>query len=322
MIETIFPDNEAHWLECRTKDITSTECAALFGISPYITKFELFHRKRKGEVVKIEANERMKWGTRLQDSIAQGVAEEEGWDVRRMPEYMRDTELRAGASFDFSIEQMNAMTASEVNYKQQQMKACGYKGILEVKNVDGLQFRDNWSEDDEGNIEAPLHIEIQVQHQLMVSGRQYAYIAALVGGNRLVLVKRTRDEGVIGRIRQAIKEFWNSIDLGIAPEPNFEKDADYIRQLYNFADPNKMADLRGHDNVLELAQEYRRLGQVSKEALEKKEGIKAQLLMLIGECEKGIGDGFKISAGIIGEADIAYTRKAYRDFRVTFAKVK
>lgn len=322
MIEVIPYTDEKTWLECRIKDITSTECSALFGLSPYMTKFELWHHKKKGEVVKIETNERMKWGTRLQDSIAEGVAEEEGWDIRRMSEYIRDTDLRAGASFDFSIEQMSVMTAGEVIYKQKQMKACDYKGLLEVKNVDGLQFRDNWSEDDEGNIEAPLHIEIQVQHQLMVSGREYCYIAALVGGNKLVLIKRTRDEVFIEKIRAKISEFWASIEANTPPAPDFEKDADFIRELYDFADPNKHVDLRGNSYFQNLAMEYKKLGGEMKVAETRRDAIRAELLTHIGEAEKGFGDGFNISASMIAECPISYVRKAYRDFRITFPKAK
>ena len=222
-IEIIQPNDEKQWLELRTKDITSTEVSALFGISPYMTKFELWHRKHRGEVVKFDPNERMKWGTRLQDAIAAGIAEENKWSVMRMTEYIRDPELRAGASFDFSLD----------TYESENSEP----GLLEIKNVDSLQFKNGWTQDDEGNIEAPLHIEIQVQHQLMVSQRQFAYIGALVGGNKLVLIKRTRDENVIRRIREVIAEFWGTIEANIPPSPDFEKDADFIKDLYKYAEP-------------------------------------------------------------------------------------
>ena len=62
MTEVIITRDEQHWLELRTKDLTSTDIAALFGLSPYKTAFELFHEKRDGQVVKLKPNERMKWG--------------------------------------------------------------------------------------------------------------------------------------------------------------------------------------------------------------------------------------------------------------------
>lgn len=321
MIETINPTDKQHWLECRTKDITSTEISGLFGFSPYTTEFEIWHTKKAGTIVEIAGNERMKWGTALQDAIAAEIAKEQGWTIRRMDEYMRDTDLRAGASFDFSIESLGGITNNQLD----ELKDNGItvrKGLLEIKNVDSLAFRDGWTEDDAGNIEAPLHIEIQVQHQLMVSGRAFAYIGALVGGNRLVLIKRDRNDAVINSIQQKIQAFWASIESNTPPKPNFERDAKFISSLYNYADPGKLLDVRENEDFMNMAREHKRLGDIAKDAETKREALKAQMLMVIGDAEKIEGGEFSISAGIIGECEVAYTRKAYRNFKPTWRKPK
>ena len=67
-MEILHPKDEAHWLALRTKDITSTEVGALFGISSasYIpTLFELWNRKAGKFTVEFQENERSKWGKRL-----------------------------------------------------------------------------------------------------------------------------------------------------------------------------------------------------------------------------------------------------------------
>jgi hypothetical protein len=74
----ITPDSQDHWLQLRTQDVTSTESAALFGMSPYVTQFELWHRKKSGEQPEFKTNERMRWGNRLEAAIAHGIAEERG----------------------------------------------------------------------------------------------------------------------------------------------------------------------------------------------------------------------------------------------------
>ena len=74
MVEIIETRDKEHWLALRSVDVTSTEVSALFGANQYLTKYELWHRKKAGKVVKIEENNFMKWGTRLQDSIAAGIA--------------------------------------------------------------------------------------------------------------------------------------------------------------------------------------------------------------------------------------------------------
>ncbi len=321
-IEIINPTDEQHWLECRTKDITSTEVAALFGLSPYITEFELWHRKKQGVVVKFEANERMKWGTALQDAIATEIAKEKCWTVRRMNEYIRDPKERAGASFDFSIEDERTVHSVEEWPKITEPKKYTSLGLLEIKNVDSLQFRDGWIVHESGDIEAPLHIEIQVQHQLMVSGRKFCHIGALVGGNDLKMVYREPNKKIFASIRAKIAAFWESIEANQPPKPNFVQDAAFISKLYGYADPGKIMNLSGNDLILAKAQEYKRLGDVEKKAKEDRSAIKAELLTIIGDAEKAEGDGFKISASMVSGGPVSYVREGYRDFRITWAKVK
>jgi len=82
---TVVPDNREQWLEMREDHITSTQAAALFGASPYMTKWELWHLKARTIPDKFRDSERMAWGRRLEKAIAEGVAEERGWDIRPMP---------------------------------------------------------------------------------------------------------------------------------------------------------------------------------------------------------------------------------------------
>ena len=301
-IESVVPKSEKEWLKLRTQDITSTEVSALFGISPYITEFELWHRKKKGQIVDFTESERMVWGTRLQDAIANGVAKDEGFKIRKMKEYIRIPELRMGSSFDFSIEGPEP-------------------GILEVKNVDSLIFKEGWVVED-GNLEAPPHIEIQVQHQLAVSCRQFAKIAAFVGGNRVVILDRTPDLGIIQSIKDRVKRFWADIDANDEPKPDFEADAKFISKLYGYAEPGKVLNAVGDSKLYELAVTHQSYGADIKEMTAKRDALKAQMLTMIGDAEKVTADGFSITAGLVGPAHIEYDREGYRNFRVNWPRKK
>lgn len=294
IIET--PSREA-WLAARSVDITSTDVSALFGISPYLTHFELWHRKKNGTLVEFETTERMLWGIRLESAIAAGIAADQKWDLRPMKEYMRLPELRMGSSFDFEI---------------------NGKGILEIKNVDSLAFKQGWEIDENEKVEIPLHIEIQVQHQLAVSGKEYAYVGVLVGGNHVVLARRDPDPAIIDGIKAKVSDFWKSIDAGIAPNPDFQKDAGFIAKLYRFAEPGKIMECVDNKEVAQLCADYRSLSEHIKSLDEKKDAIKARLLMAIGDAEKVLGGEWTISAGMIGPAQISYERKPYRNFRITW----
>jgi putative phage-type endonuclease len=325
MIETIHPRDEKHWLELRKQDVTSTETAALFGISPYMTAFELYHRKHDNLNVEFEPNERVKWGSRLQDSIAAGIAEDQKWKIRRMTEYIRDTDLRMGASFDFQfnwgerIPPNRKLSDPPLGVPECVGEIIQHVGILEIKNVDSLAFRDGWIVDGE-NVEAPPHIEIQVQQQLALSGFKVAYIGALIGGNRVVLIKREPDAKVIEAIRHRIKEFWDSVAKGIEPKPDFSRDADFIGTLFSYAEPGRV--ITADDKISALATQYRRAADEAKAAEEKKDAARAEILTLIGDAEKVIGPWGTISAGLVGPKHVEYDAKGYRTFRINWKKEK
>lgn len=316
LVQIIQPDNEAHWLEMRTKDVTSTESAALFGMSPYMTHFDLWHRKRSGVVPEFKANERMKWGNRLESAIAHGIAEENGWKISPMKEYYRDPDARLGSSFDFVITNHPDGPAH-----------------LEIKNVDYLAFRDGWIEHDDGSIEAPEHIEMQVQHQMAVSGFERSFIGAFIAGNRGVVIKRERDEPVIAAIRAKVADFWRSIEEGNEPSPVMPQDAETLIRLNQYAQPGKVLDASTDEELARFVADYKNASKLAADWEEDKQACKAKLMEHIGDAEKVLLDGFTISAGIQAETPptlitkemVGMTyggRKGFRMLRITQRKAK
>jgi putative phage-type endonuclease len=309
MLQKIIPASKEEWLSLRKGNINSTEVAALFACSPYTTAFELWHRKKDDVEVEFDMNDRVKWGMRLETAIAEGVAEENKWKVRKIEEYMWDDSFKLGASFDFEIEVLN----SDGSFG---------KGILEVKNVDSLIAKQNWLINDDGSVEAPPHIEIQVQTQLAVSGLSFAYIAALVGGNRIFLIKRTPDARVIEAIKAKVAGFWASIAKNNPPAPDFAQDAEFIGKLYGYAEVGKILDASQDETINRLAKAHREASLMEKEAKERKDAAKAELLTLIGDSEKVLCNGYSITAGMVGPAHIEFDREGYRNFRINWPRAK
>jgi putative phage-type endonuclease len=307
MTQFITPRDEAHWLDLRTTVLTSTEVSALFDQSPYMTAFELWHRKAGRLDSAFEESERTRWGTRLQDAIAMGVAEDNGWKVRRMDEFAILPELRAGSSFDFCIgDESNAPTA-----------------LLEIKNVDHWIAKEGWIVERDGTddyIEAPVHIEMQIQHQMLVSGVDKCYLAALVGGNRILLSERTPDPVVQDAIKQAITEFWRSIDAGEEPVPNFERDAEVIFRLYGNAVKGKAVD--ADEKVRVLCEVFDEIKARMKPMEKACDGIRAEILTRIGDASKAVWEGGSVSASMVKETQVSYARDAYRTFKVSIKKSK
>lgn len=278
--EIIVTASQEQWLELRKKDVTSTESAALFGMSPYVTHFDLWHRKRTGIVPEFKTNDRMAWGNRLEAAIAHGIAEEQGWEITPMKEYFRDPDLRMGSSFDFVI------------------TSLGDPVHLEIKNVDYLAFRDGWIEHDDGSIEAPEHIEMQVQHQMAVSGFKRAFIGAFIGGNRGVVIERLRDEPVIAAIKAKVADFWKTVDEGLEPDPVMPGDAEVIIRLNQYAKPGKVLSADGDHTLAVLLAEYRSAAAAEKNAKEDKDVAKAEIFKHIGDAEKVLTSEWSVSCAM------------------------
>lgn len=310
--EVITYTTEQAWLEARVNDITSTEVSALFGLSPYMTKFELWHRKKAKQVVSIEPNERMKWGTRLQDSIAIGICTDNDWTGWRIAEYVRLPDYRIGSSFDWDI------FPNKAPYSIDDRK----HSLLEIKNVDSIAFKNGWAETEEG-LEAPAHIELQAQHQLLVYGYSSIYIGALIGGNKVTLLKRQADSKVHKAIIDAVCKFWESIADNNPPPPDFTTDVKFINELYSHAEPNSFLDCTWHTRIVELVKTYQMAQSQEIEWKERKEAAKAEIKTIVGASERVIVGEYSINMSLTAPVEIkAHTRAGYRQFKITKNKEK
>lgn len=322
---TFHPKDRQEWLKLKSDDVSSTEVSALFGVSPYLTKFELYHTKKDRVIIELEDNERMKWGRRLEDVIAAGFAEDNGLILRKMMEYMRHpTQIGMGASFDYEIIGVNPVIASSIdNYKNIYQKAFLQHGagILEIKKVDSLIYRDHWEE-----YEAPQHIEFQAQQQMEISGRQWCAICPLVGGNELKDFIRYRDPEMGAGLTAAVKDFWA---LQAPPAIDWEKDAEFIINLYRRAGIEVIYP-EGVDasSINDLCTQYERYKLQASEGEDMKKIIKAKLMQKAGEAGKmltGLFDinltevkenlGTPVTPDMIGK--IINARKGYRQCRIS-----
>lgn len=287
-------NTEAEWLAMRAADVTSTETSALFGCSPYSTAYKLFHAKTGQLEVDFELNDRIRWGNRLEAAIAYGIAEDTGLIVEPFKVYARIPELRMGSSFDFKIVGLaDDYKGTDETYRDA-FRDNG-PGIMEVKNVDGLQFKRAWINDGQ-LMEAPPHIELQVQHQQEAADMEWTLIAPLVGGNAPMPFMRQRDRTIGRAIVDKVGEFWHMVDTGKAPAPDFNQDADTIGQLL-YQDNGKTIDMGENARLKELIAEHEKANSTYSDAEKKKKALKAEILMLIGHHAKVLVPGYSISAG-------------------------
>jgi predicted phage-related endonuclease len=309
-------NTEAEWRAARHCNINSTEVAALFGMGSYATAFEIALEKQQSEPSELEQSERMTWGKRLQDAIAQGVADDYGVSIESMElVYGQHPDARLGSSFDYKIIRGGA-TNHAANGLNDRAVVVG-PGLLEIKNVDSLQYKRNWIDG-----EAPDQIEIQLQTQLEVLDLPWGCIAAFVGGNKIEMIIRERDRKVGAAIVTRVRDFWINLDKGILPDPIMPEDARCLIALYQYAEPEKLYDGAGDAELAGLCRSYAAASEKERAASESKKVLKAKILQRIGDAERAVLPGFKVSAGMVAEAAMAYTRPSYRNLRITEIKEK
>jgi putative phage-type endonuclease len=298
--EVIEYTTEEAWLEQRLGDITSTEVSALFGASPYETEFSLWHRKRNREHSPYIENERTLWGKRLQDSIATGIGEDNGWTVTPMTEYIRIPRFRAGSSFDWRIADLDGVPA-----------------LLEIKNVDGIQFAQKWDKnDEEGYIEGPPHIELQVQYQLLVAGVTRAVIGVLVGGNTHYALHREALPDVQNDILAAVSGFWRSIEAGIEPKPDYERDYARIAELHRAVTETKQ--IRIEDETFDaVCEAYQQAGQAIKANQLIHDACRARIMEYAGDAKVAMSSDWRVSSWEIKASEYTVTRRPGRGMRIT-----
>lgn len=290
--------NHEQWLQMREKDITSTQVAALFDCSPYTSEWDLYQLKRGLLDDSFVDNDRIKWGRRLEEAIAYGIAEDLGLIVEPFKSYVRLPEHRIGSSFDFIITGITDKHDGDETYRSL-FKQHG-QGLMEVKNVDGLVFRRDWTEHEDGSIEAPPHIELQMQHQMLVSGITWAIGAPLIGGNTPKPFYRMYDPDIGEAIQLVVAEFWEKLEQGYDPAPNFQRDARSVIRMHRETNDEKV-DMSDDGLLAELCYAYEQASQDELEALKRKESLHAEILTIIGKNKEVTTEAHRIVTSTVGD---------------------
>lgn len=288
----------------RVRWVGASESAALFGVSPFITRFELWHQKA-GNIpsADLDHDERVQAGRFLEPSIAAWAAEKWDWPVTNVAEYLpHPTVAHMGASLDFESE-----TGEPV----------------EIKNVDSRRFFDpasEWATEGEEVLDAPAHMLIQIQHQLACRpGPERGWLVACVGGNRLYRMPVPRHERMTARLEAEVDAFWRSIETGEEPQPDFEADAQAIALLYG-GTGGESVDLRQVPRARMLCAEYLDAHEHEKAGKKRKQAALAELKTLMRDARSAIAaDGFVVKANHVKGG--TYTREPHWRFTVSRKEV-
>lgn len=213
----IYPTKEQWWVG-RRQGIGSSDAAQVLGVSKWGNPLTLYHEKKNPQPLSKGATEFQTWGLILEEPIGQRFMEETGRTVLS-PSVLLDDDVVAAAAvgrhttsrFTILRDAEEPRLLASPDRVQVDINEPRGQGILEIKNA-SIYVRDEWGEG-----EPPLEYQVQLQHQLMVTGLQWGSIAALIGGNYFVYADIPRDEEFIAQLRKAEEEFLWRLDNDSPP---------------------------------------------------------------------------------------------------------
>lgn len=287
MSETHVTHDSPQWHALRSKHVGGSEVAALFDLPTserpnyMLTRFALWHIKAGNAPPPHVSSPRPVWGLRLEAVIADAVAEQEIWKVRKGGYVSDPTTPGLGCTLDFIIE-------SDPDEEG--------PGVLETKNVDWMVHRRSWVDG-----EPPLHILLQHQHQLAATGYSWGCVAGLIGGNDLRLYRYKARPKLIADIRRRVREFWASIEEGREPPVDgSDSAAAVLRAMYS--DPiDDIADLTQDNELPEICASYLNACVARRKAEQDEAEFKNRLIAKLGNHLAAETQGFRVRVAITPE---------------------
>jgi putative phage-type endonuclease len=212
-----YPDRAA-WLEARRKSIGASDSPKILGLSVYGSPVGVFADKlalMPEDPVTAEAAE---WGLLLEPLVAARYARETGLELLDPGRY---TLLRSTAH--------PFLHASPDRLVQHPTRGLG---VLSIKTASAYKAEE-WSE------EVPPAYQVQVQHELLVTGLAWASVAVLIGGQRFRYLDCVeRDATFIERLLPELETFWAAVQRREPPSVDASEACRLaLRQLYPREEP-------------------------------------------------------------------------------------
>ncbi|MFF9624225.1 YqaJ viral recombinase family protein [Streptomyces griseosporeus] len=269
----------AAWEEARAGlSITATEIAAVVGLSPWMSRFTLWHKKAGLPTPPFEMDPAIEWGNRLEDAVAQKWEDEHPGQLaapagtwrHREREWQRATPDRL----------IYPQPASEFEIPDTAT------GLLEVKTS---PFGEEWGPS--GSDMIPVHYRCQVMWQMDTLGLRRTHFAVLISGHdyREYVVEYDPDDARL--LRDAAERFLD--DVRQVNRPPIDGATDTYRTIRAQADGLEDRDVEiPAELVARWDAAYADMARASADLTQ----VRGEVLDLIGNAKRAV----------CGERRIAY----------------
>ncbi|KGC29809.1 YqaJ viral recombinase family nuclease [Burkholderia pseudomallei] len=202
------------WLTVRRTGIGGSDAAAAVGLNPYMSALELWLDKtgRAEGLPRPDPTDTTSptyWGTLLEPIVAAVYTRQTGNKVRKVNAVLQHP------SIAWMLANIDREVVGAPDVQILECKTAGEHGAR--------LWRDG----------VPEYIQLQVQHQLAVTGKTAAHVAVLLCGQALEVHRIERDDALIGRLIELESRFWRFVETNTPPPADGSESADRaLRHLY------------------------------------------------------------------------------------------
>lgn len=271
------------WHEARMKSVSASEIAAVLGLSPYQSRFDLWWAKRNGEHGK-DDNAQMRRGRRVEPLVVEDFLE------THTEFHVQHVGLVANVLRGWQVATPDGLVVETGPERMRRWKEYGdYDtspiAVLEAKTS---ARADGWGEP--GTDDIPVHYRAQVQWQMDVCGLEVAYVAAWIGYDyKEYVVSYDAEDAEF--MRGEARAFLQSLEDGVPPEVD--------------GHVATTARLKGlHPTVVEgrvevpdvIVRQYRAAQRLEAAAKARKALAENRLRSLMGDNKEATVDGRKVAS--------------------------
>ena len=238
--------------------IGGSEAAAVLGISPWVSPLSLYLRKLR-MMPEQDMTPRMQWGLDLEDAVAAYYERETGRETKKPDSftiYQHPDHAYMMATIDRLIEPFDDRG----------------QGVLQIK-TGGPGMKSNWIE------EPPLYYQVQIQHEMAVTGSAWGSLAVFFGDYSDLIVDVERNDRFVEILVEEEGKFWERIkNQDPPPVDDSESSKEALFSQYPQDSGESIAlpgDALHWDEELQVVKAHEKALRKQKTALENK--IKAEL---------------------------------------------
>ena len=243
------------WLALRQSGIGGSDIAAIIGVSPYATAYDVYQSKTQ-PLPEEDMSEFAYWGTVLEDTVAREFSKRSGLKIQNVNYLMRHPTHRfAIANIDRAI--INRNVSGNVRFKDGKLTT---DQIVEIKTASEYVGK-NWGNEDSD--EVPDQYQCQAQWYMGVTGVDVCHMAVLIGGNKYRQYKIKRNQDLIDVLFETAHDFWhNNVLAGIEPDATTLQNA---KDKYPRHDPDTTLDVEPDSETAKVFEHYESLKAQEKE---------------------------------------------------------